>query len=515
LLLEPILIPAVKDVRDEIKTTESATLGKLVSVLLGLIEGADQVRRVAEALSDLNRLLNVVMKEDGTPADNRLQQVRHIEALLAQHLRESFPTISLELQVPQPELRDIFSTAQLVIDDGVRGNVESKGDGLKRSVIFALLRTFVVLSGKKGAIEGQGPEKAERAPYLFLFEEPELYLHPSAQRVLFDALRRLSDEHQVILTTHSPLFLAPGSTSTFIKLRKRRSAHATGAEKPYTQAHSLDLASDMSARDAFQLMCFENNAAGFFADTIVLVEGDSDAIFFRHAARVLVPNWEYLARGLEFVRINGKGNVKRFREFFSRFESRVYAILDRDVLVEGFELLQPSASLVELRTALLGELDLEIYRGGAEVTPNRDQVRQVVGRYTWAHRYARLKQLVRRIQAGGQLSTAEAEELDLLFEDEQSLQRRVALDASGVRLPTLEPLLQALAQEGVFVLGRGSVESYYPLGTQGQDKPSRALDACGRLTCRRDFAATCPTVRRGGQELLELEAILSAVIGSA
>ena len=41
----------------------------------------------------------------------------------------------------------------------------------------------------------------------FILEEPELYLHPQAQRSLFDSLQELSAENQVLLCTHSSSFI--------------------------------------------------------------------------------------------------------------------------------------------------------------------------------------------------------------------------------------------------------------------------------------------------------------------
>jgi CRISPR-associated exonuclease Cas4 len=49
--------------------------------------------------------------------------------------------------------------------------------------------------------------RASRSTY-FIFEEPELYLHPQAQRELFSSLKALSESNnQVLLSTHSSSFI--------------------------------------------------------------------------------------------------------------------------------------------------------------------------------------------------------------------------------------------------------------------------------------------------------------------
>jgi putative ATP-dependent endonuclease of the OLD family len=39
-----------------------------------------------------------------------------------------------------------------------------------------------------------------------LIEEPETFLHPSAQQDLLDSIKDLSEDNQIIITTHSPIF---------------------------------------------------------------------------------------------------------------------------------------------------------------------------------------------------------------------------------------------------------------------------------------------------------------------
>jgi len=472
---EPVLIPAVKDVRDELKTAESSTFGKLVSVLLGLIEGTDQIRAITESLARLHALLNVVADEDGVAVDGRLNEVRLIERKFKGFLNESFPGIDLQVEVPKPELRAIFSTAKITLDDGVRGDVESKGDGLKRSMVFALLRTYVDLV--KGAEGGAQADSAQ--PYLFLFEEPELYLYPSAQKILFDALSKLAAQNQVVITTHSPSFLSPTATSAFIKLIKKRE----GEQKPETKVISVDIVGEIAQKDAFQLICFENNSAGFFADKVVLVEGDADLIFFEHAYRCVHAGASPEAAGIVILRIFGKSNIKRYREFFEKFGVEVHSILDRDVLLDGFDKLAPPQEMLDARQEFLAKIDRLARESGIDVELNGGEIRDLVRGYSWRQRYDRLKALVTELRQGVMIGADALQELELLFEVEVVQLRRSVLDGLHVdEYPDeMLDLIDRLKLLKVHVLKRGAVESYYPPGVVGQDKPSKALSACALL----------------------------------
>jgi len=202
--------------------------------------------------------------------------------------------------------------------------------------VFSILRSYVELKAQLAPPTPEGdpaPEPADTdiepapASYLLLFEEPELFLHPKAQHLLFDALRVFSKEHHVLVTTHSPMFCGPEATGTFVKLRKV--SDPAIAPTPFTKVQPVDL-SDMAAKDQFQIICFENNNAAFFADTVVLVEGDSDFLLMPHIAKTIDPEWDVAKVPLLFARITGKGNIRRYRNFFARFGVRVPVIADLD-----------------------------------------------------------------------------------------------------------------------------------------------------------------------------------------
>jgi putative ATP-dependent endonuclease of OLD family len=311
LLPEVIYIPAVKDLADDVKTTESSSFGKILGIVLDDV--IPLLKSEADLFSKLRAKLNRVSDEFGKMKDDRLDDLKFIETEMQGFVRESFRSVTLEMEIPPPKLESIFSTARILVDDGTKGSLDTKGDGLRRAVVFAILRTYVTLVAKKAqAAQSNRTDESgdnQRSPgreksYLLLYEEPELFLHPDAQRLLFEALGAFSVQHHVVVTTHSPLFLGPEATATFIRLSK---GQENNCPKPFSKAHPIDL-SELAPKDEFQMICFENNNAAFFSRTVVLVEGDSDQIVFPHIARVLDPEWICSRHSLAFVKIHGKGS---------------------------------------------------------------------------------------------------------------------------------------------------------------------------------------------------------------
>jgi predicted ATP-dependent endonuclease of OLD family len=345
---EPIYIPAVKDLSDEMKTKDSASFGKLLNILLDVIE--DDMKEAKEVFEKLREKLNKTYDNDGNLiSDDRLEKVRQIEETIQKNLNATFKNVSIELEIPQPEIKTILSSANITADDGVKGPIDNKGDGFKRAITFSILRSYVELSHTK---EWQKEETSkQKDKFLFLFEEPELYLHPKAQNILFEALVLIAKKHQMIVTTHSPLFFSADDTKTFIKIKK----YDDGI-KPFANALHIDL-TDVSRKDKFQLISYETSNQAFFADKIVLVEGDSELIVLPHIAKIIDPKYDFKNNSVSLVKINGKGSFKRYKDFFEKFDVEIHLITDLDIVTEGFSKLDVDEDGQRLRDDLLSEID--------------------------------------------------------------------------------------------------------------------------------------------------------------
>ncbi|AQX00505.1 AAA family ATPase [Elizabethkingia anophelis] len=520
LLPEPIYIAAVKDLKDDIKSKESATFGKLLSILMKFLESSEHFEKITDSFDDLHKLLNVV-REAEQITDNRIEKLQNIEKQIGSFLSENFPKSKIEIEIPKPELKQVFTNARLLIDDGVRDIIETKGDGIKRAVTFALLRTFVeqLKEQRKEAsamkkVDEENQEDAEAAievseqPYLFLFEEPELYLHPSAQKILFAALEKLTEvNNQVFVTTHSPMFFSPNSTGTFVKVIKQYPAEG----KPYGKLLTINLLKEIAAKDAFQIICYENNTAAFFSSKVLLVEGDSDIIYLKETAKLLNPEWDFDAHNIPIISINGKSNVKRFTDFYGFFQINCFCIVDSDALIDGFEKFTVPEGIKKQREQLLSALDKIANEQGAQADLPADKIKELVRRYSWKDRYNKLKDLGLKIKAGEALTEEETLEIDFLFiEEENNLRRRVFTD-KALEIPEKYSLLAALRSIDIFILSHGAIESYYPQGVTGDDKPTKALNAAGILRGHEDCRLHLPTIKIDDKEVCELEIIFEKI----
>jgi ABC-type dipeptide/oligopeptide/nickel transport system ATPase component len=108
---EPIYIPAVKDLVDDMKTKEAASFGKLLSILLNVIE--EDLDAAAETFEILRRKLTRIRQPDGTVLDERMERVKRIEETIQNNLKETFRDVTIEIEIPPPEIKTVLSNVGL------------------------------------------------------------------------------------------------------------------------------------------------------------------------------------------------------------------------------------------------------------------------------------------------------------------------------------------------------------------------------------------------------------------
>lgn len=180
---------------------------------------------------------------------------------------------SIEPQISFDWSRAI-STSFRTTREGTEIPLAQRGDGFRR---IAMMAYFEHLAEREA---GEGEQ------IIFGFEEPETFLHPTAQEQLFEKLNGLCEaNHQVLVTSHSPIIVARAKTESLIHVTK------VGADTVYSES-VVDLraiADDIGIR-------IDNQFISLFdkAKVLLLVEGidDAEALEFtssKYKAAGLIP----------------------------------------------------------------------------------------------------------------------------------------------------------------------------------------------------------------------------------
>lgn len=326
---EMFFVPAVKNAADDLSPKGKSPFNNLLASVINDMSASNA--EYISAKEQIRQLTNTLNKRlaDGSSNTGRPEQIARLESLLEVELA-SWDT-KIDIEITPPDVDEIMKVGTSVsLDDGVSTDVNRKGNGLQRSLIFALIKAWakVSLEEKQKAealmeAEEGAQKKASKSIY-FIFEEPELYLHPQAQRELFSSLKKLAlTENQVFLTTHSSSFIDLGLYRSICIICKNSITEGTKSLQCL-----VDLFADVAESKKFNLTYWINPDRGemFFAKKVILVEGatDKSAIAFI-AKRIDCFKYDYT-----LVDCGAKDNLPLYIQLLNHFNLPYIAVYDRD-----------------------------------------------------------------------------------------------------------------------------------------------------------------------------------------
>jgi len=353
-----VLVPAVREASDEAAGKKGAIYQLLDMIVLRKVNAR---RDIQEFRVELGKKVRELYSSEN------LRELPELGVSISQTLTKFAPGSQLNLkwdEVKPPELQLPAARATL-IEDNFEGEISRKGHGLQRALILTLLQHLAMVVPEKlstdelidGSVGKEGRFiETMRGPDLILgIEEPELYLHPSRCRYLFNVLSELADKpgvglgasNQIIYATHSPYFV---DLSCFQKIRVIRKRPFFDSSIPQTVvrrfyfeeaatklAEVCDVDPNKFTKESFKAhaMSVMNIIVneGFFADTVVIVEGQTEMGSLWRIQEIQNKNWDKL--GIVIVPANNKNNIDRPTIIFRGFDIPTYFIFDGDIRLKG------------------------------------------------------------------------------------------------------------------------------------------------------------------------------------
>jgi len=340
-----VFVPAVRDLTDEAKVTKTNPFGRLLYAVLESVT-TEQRDEIETTLEGLQKKLNRIGGTD------RIESIVVTERKLNNVLREYMPC-DLEIEFQSPTVETLLTTPQLFADDGFRNMVSNKGHGLQRAIIFSILRCYSEL------VTGG----SEKKPMIFVVEEPELYMHPQAQRNIRRVFRGIADKgDQVMFSTHSSLLLDVAYFDEVIRVEstqeksgKNNTIRSSVWQLPM-EAMIKDLksrqgidATDDSIRELYSHAYHPNRSEGFFAKSIILVEGPTEQYSLPIYAEGVGQHLDSL--NISVVDSGGKGTMDRLYRIFNELGIPCFILFDYDKESDNTNIVNKSKELL----ALLGE----------------------------------------------------------------------------------------------------------------------------------------------------------------
>jgi putative ATP-dependent endonuclease of OLD family len=232
-------IPVRRDLSVQFSMNKTALLGKtLRAKMKSVIDSGD----ASASLRELQEILKGSLKMPQEDLENFLQEQLHNKAI-----RLSFDDLQID------PVEGVSFSVRLSDDRVDNILIKNRGAGTQNNLVIALFRLIA---------------KMNVGEYLiFAMEEPENSLHPKAQRQLLSVLQEISEESQVIVTTHSPVFLERTKFENNILLT--RTAKGNTVAKTFKLDMLSQLRTDLGIRPSDALLKGGGNCA-------LLVEGNTE-----------------------------------------------------------------------------------------------------------------------------------------------------------------------------------------------------------------------------------------------
>jgi len=280
------LIPAVRDLTDEIKVKATTTFGRLLN--RAVREMAERDPRFSQARKQLEEVVQSLNVRDEKEQENN--QLADLERSIEEELRTW--GVKVNIEVTPPELERLFELGTDVhLNDGVKTTADRKGHGLQRAMMFALLRAWAKTLREERSSrdqEGLAPRKQSDS-VIFSMEEPELFLHPHAQRRLATTLRAIADtqNHQVFICTHSTHFVDLEHYKEVAIISKPSPEKGTYVRQCLKELFEGDDIAERKKR--FHMAQWINPDRGemFFARRVIFVEGETEKVVLPFLAQKL------------------------------------------------------------------------------------------------------------------------------------------------------------------------------------------------------------------------------------
>jgi predicted ATP-dependent endonuclease of OLD family len=353
-----IYVPAVRDAALDAQEGRGSAITQLMDLVVR--KALADSKAVKQLRDDMRTRYDEIMDP------SKRTELVALTSQLAQTLQTYVPNADLqilwakgsEIEIPLPQA-DVK-----VVEDGYASAVTRAGHGLQRAFILTMLQHLSVEQGREreDGDTGDAEKITEKVPTVRMpnlvvgIEEPELYQHPNRQRHFARVLlqltrgevRGVAKKTQMIYCTHSPLFV---DIDRFDQVRRLQKAAVNDGKPKVTRVakSSLDKVAEIiweanDRKDRKGNKCEKFTGAtlkprlqalmtpwmneGFFADVVVLVEGEDDRAAIMGMGLLLEHDLE--RDGISVIPSGGKDSLDRPAAIFREFGIPVYMLWDGD-----------------------------------------------------------------------------------------------------------------------------------------------------------------------------------------
>lgn len=287
------------------------------------------VREQSENYKDAQTCLTLLAKEldPGDASSEFGKMMTELNTVLCGVFPESRIYASADLSSPDA----LAPTFAIEMSSNIRTSVANQGTGMVRAAVFGLLRFRQQWLKKRAGNDDRG--------LIIGFEEPEIYLHPSAANQMRDLIYELSDQNsQIVATTHSPYLID-------LSRKPKQVLNRFHYEKGHTTVLPFSVSEEflkLQGNDKDQVKMLikldDHVSRIFFTKKVIVVEGDTEEVIIKEAIRRMPsPMRAQVLSGSELVKARGKASIIGLVRYLTALKVDFFVIHDRDQGTKGAE----------------------------------------------------------------------------------------------------------------------------------------------------------------------------------
>lgn len=301
----------------ELDDTKKGVLGKTLNELFEDVRNASTNYEQAQIF--LNKLA-----EELNPADSE-SEFGQMMTSLNNVLSGVFPDTQIHAKaILSDPNKTLLPSFEIQMSSNIKTTISQQGTGMIRSAVFGMLRFRQKWLSKR---DGQ-----LNRSLIIGFEEPEIYLHPSAANQMRDTIYDLSSEQsQIIATTHSPYMIDLSRKPRQVLNRFRSETNETSCHPFNVTEEFIRLSDDNKSYVKMILKIDDYVARSFFTKKVIIVEGNSEEVAIREAIRCLSESARIqINSDFEIINARGKATIIGLAKYLKALNVDFCVIHDRD-----------------------------------------------------------------------------------------------------------------------------------------------------------------------------------------
>ena len=410
-----LLVPAFRSPETTLKINKWSWYGKLLQKKWNECYDKEAMQNIENAAQQLKLTLGEVYTDLKEQLNEQLSQAL------------SLMNIKVDINMLENKKEDYYKNIRLYINDGVETPLENKGSGLQSLIIIELFKLYCKTFNKSS---------------LLILEEPELFLHPHAKRMLSGILKDFLEingilKNQVIVTTHAQEFVEDVDIENINVIKK---------EKEGTKKSRINIEKyDFKELQKLKTELIYKNAEMFFADKVILVEGEEYILIPKIVEHVYGKNI-LNSKDISIIKVGGKSYFDIYRNVLNDLHIENYIIADYDIIYKEL-----SSLIDEENINKLNNLKSEM----PESLKSNKKVKNATDSLDW-------KKLVEVVEKSI-LNQKYSNDLEVVWSNfRKRIYEKVKLkDLDNELKNKMVDFIEMLYEKKIFIMKNGELEDYY------------------------------------------------------